>query len=311
VSPARAANPAELLRLLRREAGLDAAALEPTAVGESGSAYWITDRGGEVGLLKLLPGPVPAGLSYLRALAGTVDRLRRRGYPAPLIRTVGQVAGLVFWIQERADGRTLIAAGRPDAARMAAALPELLRLNDAQAGLGTSQDDCGPPTVWPELIRRTLTEGGDGYCRPETLAAQPGTRDLLEVLRRVADTCCDAVPAADDFVHYDFSPSNLLASGTAITAVIDINPPVLAGDRAFDLATLLFYCYDQDALRDRLRGRLIELAGRRAARAYLAHILLRQADWSLRFYPAAELTRHFLRLARLVAADIDGQAGQS
>jgi hypothetical protein len=28
--------------------------------------------------------------------------------------------------------------------------------------------------------------------------------------------------------------------------VIDINPPVLAGDRAFDLATPLFSCYDHD-----------------------------------------------------------------
>ena len=42
---------------------------------------------------------------------------------------------------------------------------------------------------------------------------------------------------------------------TAVTAGklrIDVNPPVLAGDRAFDLATLLFYCYDHDGVRERL-----------------------------------------------------------
>lgn len=349
MSPDGAArDPAELLRLLRREAGLDLIALEPTAAGESGNVYWATDRAGEVLLLKLMHGPVPAGLSYLRALTAVVARLHERGYPAPLVRAVGQAAGLVFWIQERADGTTLVSpAGRPDADRIMAALPELIRLNDAQAGLGTGPGDAGTNdfspgdaaagdpcpgsparSSWPDLIRQTLTEGGDGYCRPETLAGRADARDLLAVLRRVADSCCGAVPAAADFVHYDFSPWNLLGStgqgsassdsaspgsarwdgGAAITAVIDINPPILAGDRAFDLATLLFYCYEHDGVRRRLWTRLLELADTRAARAYLAHMVLRQADWSLRFYPDAEHTRHYLGLARRVAADIDDGA---
>jgi hypothetical protein len=97
----------------------------------------------------------------------------------------------------------------------------------------------------------------------------------------------------------------LLSDGAAITGVIDINPPVLAGDRAFDLATLLFYLYDHDDIRDRLRTRLLELAGPQAARAYLAHMVLRQVDWSLRRHPAARATRRHLHLARLITADID------
>jgi len=329
VSPAAAPGPADLLGLLRRDAGLGLTALEPTADGESGSTYWVTDGAGEVLLLKLLPGPATAGLRYLQALAAVVDRLRDRGFPAPRWRAAGQAAGQVFWIQERAEGTALIsAAGRPDAGRILSALPELVRLNDAQAGLGTSPGDSaapgdsadpdgfppgsGSPPSWPALIRQTLTEGGAGYCRPETLGARADTRDLLEALRRVADSCCDAVPAAADFVHYDFSPANLLGNGRpdgpAISAVIDINPPVLAGDRAFDLATLLFYCYDHDEIRRRLQARLLELAEPAAARAYLAHLVLRQADWSLRFYPDAEPTRHFMRLARRVTADIDDGA---
>lgn len=86
--------------------------------------------------------------------------------------------------------------------------------------------------------------------------------------------------------------------------MIDINPPVLAGDRAFDLATLLFYHYDHDQIRDLLRARLLDLAGPRAAAAYLAHMVLRQVDWSLRHHPAAPTTRRHLRLARLVTDDI-------
>ncbi len=86
--------------------------------------------------------------------------------------------------------------------------------------------------------------------------------------------------------------------------MIDINPLTLAGDRAFDLATLLFYYYDHDEIRERLRARLLELAGPAAARAYLAHLVLRQVDWSLRFHPAAIATQRHLRLASAIMADI-------
>jgi hypothetical protein len=86
--------------------------------------------------------------------------------------------------------------------------------------------------------------------------------------------------------------------------VIDVNPPLLTGDRAFDLATLLFYRYDHDDIRDHLRARLLELTDDRVARAYLAHMVLRQVDWSLRHHPKAKATQHHLALARLVVADI-------
>ena len=33
--------------------------------------------------------------------------------------------------------------------------------------------------------------------------------------------------------------------------MIDINPPALTGDRAFDLATMLFYLYGHRDLRER------------------------------------------------------------
>lgn len=138
---------------------------------------------------------------------------------------------------------------RPDRQALARLLPELLRLNDVQAGLGTGSGG------WPGLLTRTLTTGGDGYCLHTTLQASPDSRDLLRALRRIGDRCGPAIPAGDDFVHYDFTLANLLSDDASITGVIDINPPVLAGDRAFDLATLLFYLYDHDDIRDRLRAR--------------------------------------------------------
>jgi Phosphotransferase enzyme family len=87
-------------------------------------------------------------------------------------------------------------------------------------------------------------------------------------------------------------------------SVLDRGQPEPDHDRAFDLATLLFYLYDHDGIRARLRARLLELTGPRAARAYLGHMVLRQVDWSLRHHSAAPATRRHLRLARLVTADI-------
>jgi hypothetical protein len=51
------ADPGELLALLRSERGLDLAALTPTRAGESGAAFWATDRSGTVSLLKTMQAP--------------------------------------------------------------------------------------------------------------------------------------------------------------------------------------------------------------------------------------------------------------
>lgn len=292
-------SPGELRRVLRDQAGLDLVALRAAGAGESRCAFWVTDRTGTVSVLKIVPDAPAGAAGHLRALEAVLARLRDRGYPAPRFRTIGQVLGLVFWITERLPGSALD-SGRhePGHAALARLLPGLLRLNDAQAGLGTG------PGGWRSLITQTLTSGGDGYCLHSSLQASPQARDLLPVLRRIGDRCGPAIPDSGDFVHYDFTPANLLSDGTAITGVIDINPPILTGDRAFDLATLLFYHYDHAEIRDSLRARLLDLAGRRAAAAYLAHMVLRQVDWSLRHHPAATATRRHLRLARLIITDI-------
>ena len=270
------------------------------AGGESRNAFWITDRAGTVSVLKIMPDAPHEAAGHLRALGAVLARLRDRGYPAPRFHAVGHVPGLVYWVQQRLPGSPLDQGpGGPDGAALARLLPELLALNDAQAGLGTG------PRRWRGLLTQTLTSGGDGYCLHSTLQASPAARDLLPVLRRIGDRCGPAIPDGQDFVHYDFTPANLLTDGTSITGVIDINPPVLAGDRAFDLATLLFYHYDHDDIRDRLRARLLTLAAPQAACAYLAHMVLRQVDWSLRHHPAAAATQRHLRLAKVITADID------
>ncbi len=253
--------------------------LRAASGGESGTAFWATDRAGSITVVKVMA-DTPDVADGLRVLPGVVTRLRDLGYPAARIYAAGRIPGLVFWVQERLPGTALDPG--PGTAAVARLLPELIGLNDAQAGLGTGTDG------WPGLVTRTLITGGDGYCVHSTLAARADTRELLAAVRRIGERCGPDIPAGTDFVHYDFTPANLLSDGTAITGVIDVNPPALTGDRAFDLATLLYYCYDHDGIREGLRARVLELTDPRAARAYLAHLVLRQVDWSLR-YPGSRL----------------------
>jgi hypothetical protein len=220
------------------------------------------------------------------------------------VRAIGQAGGSAFWVTERLPGHDLSGpGGEPDGPAVSRLLPELFRLNDTQAGLGTGGAGAAG---WPELITKTLVAGGDGYCLHSTLADRPDTRELLAALRRIGENCGPAVPPGADFTHFDFHFLNLLSDGRTITGVVDVNPPLVSGDRAFDLATLLFYVYDHGELRRRILERMSGLASWAAARAYLAHMVLRQVEWSLRHYPAAPATRHHLRLARLILGDIAG-----
>jgi hypothetical protein len=51
------------------------------------------------------------------------------------------------------------------------------------------------------------------------------------VVVRTAGRCLAAIPARDDFVHYDFTLASLLTTGAGICGVININPPALTSDR--------------------------------------------------------------------------------
>lgn len=295
VTEVSSAPTASALRDLLRAHGLDVATLRAVGSGESASAFWVTDHVGLVRVLKVLPTTsAHAAPGFMPAVGKVVVRLRARGYPAPRFIAIGRTPDLVFWVQERMPGAEL---GQDSVSLF---LPELFRLNDAQAGLGVGS----APSRWRSLLIETLTTGADGYCVHATLESRPDTRAMLDVIRRVGERCCASIPDGDDFVHYDFTAANLLTDGASITGVIDINPPVLAGDRAFDLATLLFYLYDDFELRTSLHRRLLDLAHHRAADAYLAHMVLRQTDWSVRHHPLAAATRHHLRLGEMVTADL-------
>lgn len=101
-----AARLGELSRVLREQAGLDIVTLQPASGGESGAVFWAAGRAGSVSVVKVLP-QAPGVADRLRALPAVVARLRDRGYPAPRIHAIGQIPGLVFWVQERLPGAAL------------------------------------------------------------------------------------------------------------------------------------------------------------------------------------------------------------
>jgi hypothetical protein len=66
----------------------------------------------------------------------------------------------------------------------------------------------------------------------------------------------------------------------------------VSGDRSFDLATMLFYSWPFDGFRDQLWRALLDCTPHGAAAVYLAHMIVRQLDWSMRKHPSEEVDRY-------------------
>jgi len=98
----------------------------------------------------------------------------------------------------------------------------------------------------------------------------------------------------NDIVHFDFQPSNVLIYHQEISGVVDWEA-TCAGDAAFDLATLLFYIYDNVTLREQLWRYALERASLSVLSVYLAHLILRQVDWSLRHHDQTTSNRYLSR----------------
>jgi Phosphotransferase enzyme family len=223
-------------------------------------------------------------------------RLRETGYPIPRYVATGRLGGGTYVVQEALPGTPL----RRVPTRL---LPRILALNDLQRGRWVSN---GPR--WPAPIVDDTLRGGDGYCLLDPMRAySPATARLLRVLQQIVATHADGPVTTDDVVHFDFNPSNLLAAGNQISGVIDWEG-ACAGDRAFDLATLLFYSYDVRPIRDALREWVVNLSGPTALALYLAHLTHRQVDWSIRHHGSAEVER-WLRVATAILHALDTETG--
>jgi aminoglycoside phosphotransferase (APT) family kinase protein len=84
----------------------------------------------------------------------------------------------------------------------------------------------------------------------------------------------------------------VLMENDRITGVIDWEGSY-TGDRAFDLATMLFYTWNFADFRDALLQAILERTTRQAVAVYLAHMIVRQLDWSMRHHPR-EVVDHYM-----------------
>lgn len=270
----------QVVRLIRDERGLNLRAVGVFAGGEVGAADVRGDDGSRY-VLKWWEGDADAG----RGAAALVERLRERGYPILRFVVADDVGGVTVMLQEYVEGtvRDEVSDG---------VIAMLLFLNGLQVGAGDTA-----ATDWTNYVVGSLVRGCDGYCVHEPLQEYDGrTSALLETIHTAGDAVQD-LPSGD-VVHVDFHHRNVLVADGAISAVIDWEG-CRSGDSAFDLATLAF---DLSIAQVSAKARdlvLVELRRRAAPdvrRAYIAHMALRQVDWSIR-HRTAEDVDHWLRVS--------------
>ena len=291
----------EVQAAVRGLVGDDAQVIGPTERGESKTTYLVDSPLGELVLKLTADGP--GTLANQQRLVRLVEALRTRGYPAPEYIGVGQADRFVFTLQRRLPGDLLEPGpGRPPLPEhFERVLPELLAAIELQANAGDLDD---PP--WPDWLVETNLQGGNGYCLHETMQARPDTQHILDRVVALTTRCARGAVRDVDVVHFDLNPANILHENRRLSGIIDWNIPFTGanqGDRGFDLATLLFYTYDLSATRDQLWAQVTEISGLRWACVYLAHLCLRQVEWTVRHQPGSQEEARFLQLAQLVLDD--------
>jgi hypothetical protein len=265
-------GPNKILQTINRQHGTDLRLGERFAGGEQG-AYAIVDETGTRSVLKWHLGD--SYVEQFRNARTITEHLAARGYPVPHYEYAGEADGAAYTIQS-------LLPGSPMGTLDARFLPDLLRLNDLQAGPAPVHS-----RYWQGLIVSSVLHGFQEYCVIETLRRHSSeTRELLDRLQETVKTLADTECPVDDIVHFDFTQANILIKEGEISGVIDWDG-TMAGDRAFDLATLLFYAVDQPDLRQTLWRHASERSSPDAIRLYLAHLIVRQVDWSIRFHGPA------------------------
>lgn len=279
-----------VLAEIGRAARMQLALIERFEAGENQATYQV-EAGSERLVLKL---DAPERLVAHERAARACRHLEARGYPVPGVLLTGEAAGCAYTLRTCLRGAPM----PPEDGRFA---DRLIALVELQAG-GAATLDLAPED-WPGFVVDPVLEGGAGYCLLETMRAHSDeTAQLLQRLQGLVEAGRSAMPEAADILHFDFNPANILVDAATVTGVVDWEG-VRAGDRAFDLATLLFYQYEAEAARAALWARLRALRSTRVIAVYLAHVILRQVEWSLRLH-APQIGRRYLDQAHRLLADM-------
>jgi hypothetical protein len=277
----------QVVKLIREERGLNLRAVGVFAGGEVGAADVRGDDGSRY-VLKWWEGDAAAG----RGAAALVERLRQLGYPIPRFIVADDVGGITVMLQQYVEGVV-----RDDVSDEVIAT--LLSFNGLQTGAGDAA-----ATDWTNYIVGSLLKGCDGYCVHAPLREYDRRTSVLLETVQAAGAAVDELPSSD-VVHVDFHHRNVLVSGVAVSAVIDWEG-CRSGDSTFDLVTLAFglsVARVSAGARDQVLEEVRKRATPDVRRAYVAHMALRQVDWSIR-HRTAEDVDHWLRVSAEFLADV-------
>ncbi len=273
-------SPGELLQRINRLHGTTFTLLEKYADGEQG-AFVVIDALNKKWVLKWADGA--HNLPWMQGAKTVTDVLGSIGYPAPSYLLIGKMPEGIYSIQS-------MLPGVPIRELTATLLPHLYELNRLQVGRAIAGRND-----WHQEVVKTVLVGGDGYCLHASLEHHSqDSADLLRALQRLVMRYQDEPHRTNDIVHGDFQHSNILIQDERVSGVVDWDG-WYAGDCSFDIATLLFYAYDTFEIHELLWNYALEQVSLKLLSMYLAHLILRQVDWSLRYHDEKTSERYIKR----------------
>lgn len=258
-----------------------------SSAGESGA--WCTQADdGRLFTLKLHRSS--EHLKRFRNAEHVTNQLRSLGYPVPEHLGSGLCPAGAWQLIEWIPGESL---QRPD----------IFMLEELFALVSIQRLSRNRSPVWTDEMVDSVLNGKNGYCQIASLDQYcQRSRRLLSTIQQWAAAAKNFMSRSDDLVHFDFHPGNILFERDKVRAVIDWDG-TRWGDAAFDLVTLLFYCYDEPQLATRILAEIQEQIPKELLRLYMAHIILRQVDWSIRHHDASTIVSYLTR-SELIIRDL-------
>jgi Phosphotransferase enzyme family len=278
-------NPETVLAMINRRHGIALRIDGPTA-GDTKAAWKVADPAGRAMLMKW-----SAGSEFHAAgAAALASRLHAAGYPVEEFTYWGTDGPISYTVRPWVEGRVL-------GAELRRHLDEVLRLIEMHAGAAPN-----PRGGLRETLIASVLEGFPEWCVLDSMRNHPRGAALLARVQEIARRSERVELRTADAVHFDFHHGNILVSDAGIASVIDWEG-CRAGDRAFDLVTLLYYSYPDPVLRNAFWERARAIASDEAIALFLAHLIVRQTEWSIRLETPAAADR-YLKLADLILADL-------
>lgn len=214
----------------------------------------------------------------------------RRGESIEMARRLGREAGWPVPTFELSEDdqflfvRQSLMPGAELAHLSSSVIEQIVALVDATAGLGTASQGNWPHRL-VDTLRAEPLDPQQYVDHRLLLGHSDASRELVVRIQAIGgDLDPGVLGQADDLMHWDLHPGNVLAQDGRITAIIDLDNAA-PGQRGFDLITFALSAQLLPA-EPGAHQQLLDLARHRVSDdfwvASVAHLVLRFANWGLR-----------------------------